>query len=369
MGGVVLLSRDEYDVGMQTNNQSMPALLEAVREGRYAVPLFQRPFVWTRNQTYSLLDSICRNYPIGSLLVLENGDGIEFKYRSLANVPLADEDPSEHEEEESVVPLYFVLDGQQRLTSLAHLLLNASREIEYFVDLDKMHRAFIDCESDEPNWIVYRKRSSTKGGQSKGKLLRTDEIMERESCEIVVRKYYDTKAMKERHGEEDLLKYSARVNGRFEVIRNFQVPIVSLEASQPLEAVCRIFETINSTGMRLTTFDLAVAKFYPEPELRSLWEMTEEKYESIRESELEGERVLQVISLMNIGSSATRKEATRSALLALENEQVSAGWALATHCIDSVLCWLSEAAGVSLSPRCRAKLRLLRSLQRWRVEC
>ena len=55
--------------------------------------------------------------------------------------------------------------------------------------------------------------------------------------------------------------------GVFEAIRKFSIPFVALDNDAPLESVCRVFETINSTGTRLTTFDLAVARYYPEPDL------------------------------------------------------------------------------------------------------
>ena len=61
-------------------------------------------------------------------------------------------------------------------------------------------------------------------------------------------------------------------------MRNYKVPVVMLERDSGVESVCRVFETINSTGTRLTTFDLAVARFYPQPDLRGLWADAQEEH-------------------------------------------------------------------------------------------
>ena len=40
-----------------------------VESGVFAVPQLQREFVWNAGKACDLLDSICHNYPIGTLLV------------------------------------------------------------------------------------------------------------------------------------------------------------------------------------------------------------------------------------------------------------------------------------------------------------
>ena len=101
-----------------------------------------------------------------------------------------------------------------------------------------------------------------------------------------------------------------------------------MEPDSGVESICRIFETINSTGTKLTTFDLAVARFYPEPDLRELWQDAQEKYLILKDFEVDGERILQVLYLV----TATRNERyryiepTRSNLMSLKVGPIKEEW-------------------------------------------
>ncbi|NJP73867.1 DUF262 domain-containing protein, partial [Streptomyces sp. C1-2] len=83
-------------------------LLRQVASGRIQLPEFQRGWVWPWPNTASLLASVSLNYPIGTVMLLEGGGDVRFKYR-----PIEGATPDERTQPESLV-----LDGQQRLTSL-----------------------------------------------------------------------------------------------------------------------------------------------------------------------------------------------------------------------------------------------------------
>lgn len=63
-------------------------LASRVLEGDIILPEFQRPFVWKRRQILELMDSIYRNYPIGSLLVWESTQKLASK-RNIADLEVA----------------------------------------------------------------------------------------------------------------------------------------------------------------------------------------------------------------------------------------------------------------------------------------
>ncbi|HKR52666.1 MAG TPA: DUF262 domain-containing protein, partial [Pseudonocardiaceae bacterium] len=83
-------------------------LLGQVEAGKIQLPEFQRGWVWPWPNIASLLASVSLNYPIGTVMLLEGGGDVRFKYR-----PIEGAVPSEQVQPESLV-----LDGQQRLTSL-----------------------------------------------------------------------------------------------------------------------------------------------------------------------------------------------------------------------------------------------------------
>ena len=134
-------------------------------------------------------------------------------------------------------------------------------------------------------------------------------------------------------------KAAARIKGVFETIRNYKVPIVVLEHETSVESVCRVFETINSTGTRLKTFDLAVARFYPEPDLRQLWSDTQDKFPILKEFEVDGERVLQVLFQICSVRDRMDSEPTRSNLLGLSPKDINSKWEKSSKALAETYKW------------------------------
>lgn len=87
-------------------------LLKRAREGKIRIPVFQRDFVWRRQDIIDLFDSVTRQYPIGTLFFL----GSDHTASSRLNIgPLRLPEVSGEK--------WLVLDGQQRLTTLVGVLL------------------------------------------------------------------------------------------------------------------------------------------------------------------------------------------------------------------------------------------------------
>jgi len=84
-------------------------VLKEIADGRIQLPEFQRSFIWDDEHIRSLLASISLSYPMGAVMMLENGNpDVRFKPRPIEGVELAEE----------VEPERYILDGQQRLTAL-----------------------------------------------------------------------------------------------------------------------------------------------------------------------------------------------------------------------------------------------------------
>lgn len=84
-------------------------LIEKILGGSIRIPAFQRGFVWSSENISFLMDSIYRNYPIGNILLWRTREALE-KERDLGPFSL----PAPEKE----YPVDYVLDGQQRLTSI-----------------------------------------------------------------------------------------------------------------------------------------------------------------------------------------------------------------------------------------------------------
>ena len=97
--------------------KDFPKMLEQLEEGFYAIPVFQREFVWDIGNIKSLWDSIYRHYPIGSFLIWETEEKIP-KHRKLFEIELKSNEKGNFN---------YILDGQQRITSLLGSIKGAKR--------------------------------------------------------------------------------------------------------------------------------------------------------------------------------------------------------------------------------------------------
>ena len=89
---------------------------DEIPSGKYWLPSFQRQYVWDADNIKELLDSIVRNYPIGATILWKPSAEVASDIDP-TSVPILDGPPS------STKDRYFVIDGQQRATSLL-LLFN-----------------------------------------------------------------------------------------------------------------------------------------------------------------------------------------------------------------------------------------------------
>ncbi len=327
---------------MQTTTYRISEILRRIKEKSLTIPEFQRRFTWNEGQVKLLIDSIARNYPIGSLLLLLKSPALELGSRSIEAV-IREEYPPEvilgAEDEGQDAEHFYVLDGQQRLTFLARVLMNAHPKKSYYFDLQLLIE---DFPSNELTWFRNRsKKYPPPERKDKGRLIRSDVALDSTKVEVYVSEYLeDSDDLPElRDDRTKRLEASAQIKSVFETIRNYQIPAVILERDAQVESICRIFETINSTGTRLTTFDLAVAKFFPEPNLRDLWNSTQEEYPVLVEFEIDGERVLQTIALYLAGKEEKNTEVSRSALLAINPQSLKESWHLAAKSLANVYTW------------------------------
>lgn len=101
-------------------------MLRQIREREIALPDFQRDFVWEPLATQELITSIANNYPAGSLLAIRNTHEY-FASREFEGAPSLD----------GHKPIYLILDGQQRLTSLYQAFWGTG-EYLYFIRLKNL---------------------------------------------------------------------------------------------------------------------------------------------------------------------------------------------------------------------------------------
>ena len=97
----------------QPGSQLLSVVLHEIERGSVKVPQFQRDFVWSRDKSAKLLDSLLKGFPIGTFILWRTKEELR-SIRNLGGVKL-----QQTPEGDSI---QYVLDGQQRLTlSLIHI--------------------------------------------------------------------------------------------------------------------------------------------------------------------------------------------------------------------------------------------------------
>lgn len=95
---------------LRVESKSLEELEELFEKHTFAIPYIQRDFVWTKKKIINLLDSIKKQYPIGSFLICKIPSSSTRHIRESNNLPRFDEKSNKE--------CYIIIDGQQRLTVL-----------------------------------------------------------------------------------------------------------------------------------------------------------------------------------------------------------------------------------------------------------
>lgn len=209
--------------GLTTRTSFFKDLIADVARGEIKVPQFQRPFVWKVEQALELLDSIVNSYPIGSLLLWKTSDKLATE-RNIGDFQLPETD--------ELSPTSYVLDGQQRLTVIYSALSEAANEDQFSASYNLEDAEFIETPANDSLHIFPLKN-----------LYNTTGLL---NFRTRLQDHADAAALQE------------RLDRVVDNLTRYQVPVVELRGLT-LEEVCPIFERINSSGTKLSTYDLMVA--------------------------------------------------------------------------------------------------------------
>ncbi|NOJ93456.1 DUF262 domain-containing protein [Corallococcus coralloides] len=205
----------------ETKSFSIEDLLDRVRRGEVRIPDFQRPLRWTAEDVRDLLDSVYRGYPIGTLLFWRRD-------APAANVsfgPVRIDAPSTSQG-------LWAVDGQQRVTALAGVLLHPSYGDE--AGRDDFHLYF-DLETEELH-------APPQSGAPPPHWLPMNEVLDSESLLHWLNRYPGREANPEH------LRAAIRLG---KAIREYQVPAYVVDTAD--EKVLRIiFKRLNTAGRPLT---------------------------------------------------------------------------------------------------------------------
>lgn len=264
----------------QTNPYDLYKLLDDCHRGLLQLPDFQRSWVWDEDRIKSLVASVSRAYPVGALMTLDSGGAVSFKPRPIEGAP---------SEAKMTPPHSLLLDGQQRMTSLYQVTLRGqvvetvtpkNKKVKrwFYIDIRKALEPFADREEaivGVPEDRVIR----TDFGREVVQDLSTPEneyaaLMYPVSAVFDWDRWQDGFDQHWRGDGNETIRETFRAFKR-QVLENFKyyrVPVISLDRATSKEAVCVVFEKVNTGGKSLDAFELVTAMYAADGhELRKDW--------------------------------------------------------------------------------------------------
>lgn len=198
-------------------------LAKRILTGDIYLPKFQREFVWEKRQILDLLDSVARNYPIGSVLLWQSKQELRSENR-IADLEIALPRPE--------YPVNYLLDGQQRLSSICGALYwnGSNADSPWNIAYDLRTKTFHHLNAIEE--LAQHMMRLNKLPNPSAFFLQVASLEASKQVELV-----------------------ANARSLFDRFKDYKVATVTL-GDMSLADVAPIFERINSTGTRLTIVDL-----------------------------------------------------------------------------------------------------------------
>lgn len=324
------------------SHRTIGELLNDIDNGKIMLPKFQRQFKWKPSQIKKLLDSIQKMYPAGSLLFLQvDRDRKLIKEEKFFGT---DDEMVNYKETE-----YLVLDGQQRLTSCYCVFYNKGK-FSYYLDLKKLYELYRktgnldNIEFDD--YIENKKLNNSPLPQlSQNGLLSFSYLRDRENDLIPTLKTYKDDLRKDSNNKDYIDFLDVSFEQCIKGIFKYRFPIIILPKNLSLDAVCKVFQTINTTGLKLSPFDICVAKFMIDDiDLKDKVDNVLEDYSAIEtifnEESLDGTTILQIIALL-VGVPSNQNKLANN----LKKEHIITWWDKAVKGLDNTLQILDNSVG------------------------
>lgn len=264
----------------QTNPIDLSRLLDGCHQGIIQLPDFQRSWVWDEDRIKSLIASISRAFPVGALMSLDTGGPVSFKPRPVEGAPL---------EARQVAPQSLLLDGQQRMTSLYQVTLRGKvvetvtpkkKRVKrwFYLDIRKAidetadrEEAVIGVPEDRMERTDFGREVvldlSTPEKEYAALMYPVSQVFDWDKWQDGFDEYWSGDAHKEVREQFRLFKRQVLENFKY-----YRVPVIALDRSTSKEAVCVVFEKVNTGGKPLDAFELVTAMYAASGhELRKDW--------------------------------------------------------------------------------------------------
>jgi len=210
------------------NNWNLTKFFNELENGSIKIPRFQRDYIWEKTKVIALLNSIYKQYPIGSIFLWLAPKDYKNYIRDTSELGLPEETNSSKYQ--------FILDGQQRITSL------------YITLKGKIYN---DTDYRTIMFDLRKKEFLIPKSKAKKNCIEAWKLMDPVAYGEVLADF----AIKDREKNSNQASVWRECN---EIFSNYPLSIVRT-LNNNLDDVVEIFERINQGGKRLSSYDLVQA--------------------------------------------------------------------------------------------------------------
>jgi len=268
-----------------STKRNLYEILKDVNSGKIQLPDFQRGWVWDDDRIKGIIASVAKSFPIGAVMLLETGnENIRFKTKPVEGVLGLN----------GTKPEMLILDGQQRITSLYQAIMtnrvvntrnSKGYEIKrwYYINMVKALDTDSDLEeaifSINENKIITENIGrdiildlSTEENEFKNLMYPVSMVDNYDEWRTKFIEYWDYDRDKIKFWNEFEKKIIKGFNG-------YNLPVIVMKKENTKEAVCQVFEKVNTGGVSLTVFELLTASFASDEfDLKADWEDIKNKF-------------------------------------------------------------------------------------------
>ena len=286
----------------EPQSPTFSSLMSDIEKGNIKIPQFQRDFVWSKDKSAKLLDSIVKGYPIGTFILWKTKEELR-ALRNLGGLELPRTPKGDF--------IQYVIDGQQRLTTIFACLKGLKIQREYHEE--DYSEFYVDLDAGEDEQIVLTGLDDTNNHQ--------------------VIKLYDLLYGKLR----TLTSYPEKLQDRIQEYKDrlnaYQFSVVLMKEA-PIDVATEVFTRLNVGGKPLTIFEIMVAKTFDSKRDFDLAEKYDElisELETVDYGTVPESVVLQTISILLV------KECRKKDILKLSKKKVIDIWPKAVDAIKSAV--------------------------------
>ena len=296
-------------------------LISEIQKGLIKIPKFQRDFVWSIEKTAQLLDSILKGYPIGTFILWQTDERIN-DIKNIGNLDIPDTPDG--------TKVQYVLDGQQRITSLYAAYLGAEIRKVGEKKVSDYNQIYVDLEND----IEDDEEPVITGEKPEGEHISLSEVLN------FMEHFKDIQA---RYSDEHFNK----IQSYSRAFDTYDFSTVLLR-KENIDSAIEVFTRINTGGQTLTLFEIMSAKTYDEGQKFDMQVKWSDFIKKLEEKKYEGVSSSLILSLLSLILSKT-KECKRKTILNLSKQDIIDHWDEAISALEHSIDYFRTSFGIPVS--------------------